>query len=357
MNLPKHLQEKLGYNVIHQQLNDYCVSELGKSRVSKIRFSNDSTQVQAWINQVSEFLQLIRQGHAPPLGSVSDISDIIDRAEVKGNWISGEELYKILKNITAARELSQFIFENTEPGTSLTRFQVRFDELKPLELRLTKSVDEEGNLLDSASSELKSIRQKIRTEEGSLRKKVNTIFRQAKSDGHIPEGGSISVRDGRMVIPVNAASKRQIQGFVHDESSNGSIVFLEPSLVLEANNAIRELQIAESREIHRILLELTRFIGEYSESLRNSIDYLGEIDFLWAKAKLARRLDGSKPEISGEKTILKNLRHPLLVMVAQSDDRQVIPHSLELSEKNRILLISGPNAGGKSVAMKSVGLC
>lgn len=356
MNVPDHVREKLGYNIIHDRLNEFCVSELGKIRAERVQFSTDHIEIQAWLDQVAELLQIILEGNLPPLGSVNDITDILARARVAGNWITGDELHKILTNLTVTRELSAFIFSHSDQDSSLSSFRVGFDELKPLELRLSKTVDEDGHVLDGASSELKSIRRKIRVEEGVLRKKINSVYRQAKTDGFIPEGSTVSVRDGRMVIPVKAANKRQLQGFVHDESANGNIVFMEPAVVLEANNVIRELQIAEAREIHRILLEITGIIAQQLEQLTESTLYLGELDFLVARAKLARSLEATRPRIDDEQMLLKNLRHPLLLLVSREDDREVVAHSLELNREKHILLISGPNAGGKSVAMKSVGL-
>lgn len=356
MNLPNQVKEKLGYNHIHDKLREYCLSEPGQKKTDRISFSNKFSEVKLWLKQVTDFRQIINEGDSPSMHGATDITDILERSAVEGNWISAEELYRVYNNLSVARILSDFIFANTDQSSSLSVFRIKFDDLKPLESRLGKSVAEEGNVLDSASPELNRIRRKIQAEEGVLRKKVNTIYRKAKSDGLVPDGATISVRDGRMVIPVMAASKRQIQGFIHDESATGNIVFLEPAVVLEANNAIRELQIAESREIHRILLELTSRVRENLESIRTTIDFIGELDFLWAKVKLANMLKAWEPDLSKQDADIRNLRHPLLLMVSQSDDRVVVPHSIELNDKNRIMLISGPNAGGKSVAMKSVGL-
>ena len=356
MNLPDLLKAKLGYDILQQKLQDLCATELGRSQAVKIKFSSKFDEVQLWLNQVAEFQEIIAEESLPALGNVIDITEFLERAKIKGNWLPGNELYQVLISLTISRELSNFIFSKTDNNSSLGNFRISFDELKPLDLLLTKSVDEEGRLLDSASPELKAIRRKIRAEEGVLRKKVETIYRQAKSNGMVPDGATISVRDGRLVIPINAANKRQIQGFVHDESSNGSIVFLEPALVLEANNILRELQIAESREIQRVLLELTALIAQHFTGLKTANHFLGEIDFLWARAKLARLLDARKPDLSSQEADLKSLRHPLLILVAQTDQRSVVPHSLAFAADNRIIVISGPNAGGKSVAMKSVGL-
>ena len=213
MNLPDQLKEKLGHNIIQQRLLALCASELGKEHAEHINFSNKLNEVELWLNQTKEFLQIISEGNVPPLGNVVNLSEILERAVIKGNWLAGEELYKVLISLSTSRELSQFIFAKTNEKTSLDEFRQSFDDLRPVELRLSKSIDEEGRLLDSASTELKSIRRKISSEEGALRKKVDSIYRQAKANGMVPEGASISVRDGRLVIPVNAANKRQIQGF------------------------------------------------------------------------------------------------------------------------------------------------
>ncbi|MEN8248378.1 MAG: Smr/MutS family protein [Bacteroidota bacterium] len=354
MIYPDSIEEKLGFDRIKDQLSNYCVSDLGKSLVKEIKFETGKSRIQKKINQVAEFQQLIAHGDVPAIGSVTDISESVEKSLIKNNWLSGLELYKILLNLSSAIELSNYLLKVSDEFPSLKTLIPYLVDLNDLNNRLRKSVAEEGAILDSASKELKTIRNRIASEEGRLRKTLNTIFRKAKSEGYVPEGATISLREGRMVIPVTASFKRQIQGFIHDESASGNIVFLEPAAVLDSNNTIRELTLAESREIKRILVELTALVSESSTELSNANDFLATVDMLWAKVKLANRLDANQPEIK-EYIDIKVLKHPLLIL-SKDKERKVVPHDIYLDTKERIMLVSGPNAGGKSVVLKSFGL-
>jgi len=301
MIYPESIEEKLGFDVIRQRILGYCVSDLGRKLVEEIGFETKSEIINPLLNQVNDFTQLITQGEIPPLGSITDISPYLEKSVVKGNWLNGTEFYEILINVSSALQLADYIGNVSAEYNSLLHLKPEIAGLSALDKQLMKSVDKKGMVLSSASSDLKSIRQKMLSEEGTLRKKVNTIFKKAKSDGHVPDGATIGVRDGRMVIPVIAASKKQIQGFVHDESATGNIVFLEPANVLDSNNKIRELQIAEAREIRKILVDLTENVALHKFELELANNFLGSIDQLWAKAKLSIALGAAKPQLSTKK--------------------------------------------------------
>ena len=356
MIYPESIEEKLGFDVIRQRVLGYCVSELGKKLVSEIIFKSDIAEINTLLRQVDDFGQLITQGEIPPIGYITDIHPYLKKSVIKGNWLNGIEFYEILCNVSSALQLADYIGSIRTEYPTLLSLQPEISGLSSLEKQLLISIDKDGIVLSTASHDLKSIRQKMLSEEGALRKKVNTIFKKAKSDGYIPEGATIGLRDGRMVIPVVAASKRQIQGFVHDESAAGNIVFLEPAAILDSNNKIRELQIAEAREIRRILVELTEHVAIHQAELGLANIFLAEIDQLWAKAKLGIALGANKPQLSSKKMAIKELRHPLLILSDQDKNREVIAHNISLDKGKHIMLISGPNAGGKSVALKSVGL-
>jgi DNA mismatch repair protein MutS2 len=356
MIYPESIEEKLGFDVIRQRILGYCVSDLGRKLVAEIGFETKSEIINPLLNQVNDFTQLITQGEIPALGSITDIYPYLKKSIVKGNWLNGTELYEILNNVSSALQLADYIGTVSADYISLLHLKPEIAGLSPIDKQLMKSIDKDGMVLSSASSDLKSIRQKMLSEEGTLRKKVNTIFKKAKSDGHVPDGATIGVRDGRMVIPVIAASKRQIQGFVHDESATGNIVFLEPANVLDSNNKIRELQIAEAREIRKILVDLTENVALHQLELELANNFLGRMDQLWAKAKLSIALGAAKAQLSAKKMELKELRHPLLILSDSDKSRKVISHDIALNDDQHIMLISGPNAGGKSVALKSVGL-
>lgn len=356
MIYPENIEEKLGFDVIRKRLADLCISDLGRTLVSELSFLIDITTIISLLDQIHDFSRLLKEGSLPETGNFSDVSSFLDKSSIQDNWLSGEALFSILTNITSANNLAEFLRNASTEYPSLKPLKPDISGLVTLEKKLLKSIDRDGTILDTASSALKTIRKNIISEEGSLRKKVNAIFKQAKSSGYIPDGASIAVRDGRMVIPVKAVSKRQVQGFIHDESATGNIVFLEPAIALDSNNKIRELQIAEAREIKRILLELTNEVSQHRDALERANSFLAGIDLLWAKAKLASILGANKPQLSDDKMELREIYHPILILTASDQKRKVVPHDIILTREERIMIISGPNAGGKSVALKSVGL-
>ncbi len=356
MIYPDTIEAKLGFDVIRQRLAGYCSSALGRNEVAAVKFRTEVDEIKSLLAQVEDFKQLLDLGEVPPLGTVTDISESIRKSSIKGNWLSGEELYAVYRNIASALALASFIDKVAAAYVSLATLRPEIKVLGGLAERLQRAVAEEGTVLSSASPELKKIRQQITSEESKLRQSINRIFRQAKADGLVPEGASIGVRDGRLVMPVIAASKRQVQGFVHDESATGNTVFMEPAAVLEANNKIRELHFAEARAVRAVLTKLTGQVAGYAGALHAACTFLGKMDFLWAKARLARELQAANPQISREGMNLQELRHPLLAGQGALSQRQVVPHTITLDPATRIMLISGPNAGGKSVALKSVGL-
>ncbi|MEL7005903.1 MAG: MutS2/Smr-associated SH3 domain-containing protein, partial [Bacteroidota bacterium] len=210
---------------------------------------------------------------------------------------------------------------------------------------------------DNASPELADIRKNIKIKHAKVRRSLESIYKSAVKEGFVPEGSTITVRDGRMVVPLNAEHKRRIRGFVHDESSTGQTVFLEPAEVLDGNNEIRELEYAEKREVVKILMQLTDSIRRNREPLSKAYQFLGIIDFIRAKAKLAMELESSLPKLKDNPKLLwDDARHPILFLSHQKLDKKVVPLNIELSDEQRILIISGPNAGGKSVCLKTVGL-
>ena len=356
MLYPKTIEEKLGFDIIRERLTSYCISDLGKKLVEDLHFQTESAKINKRLTQGNEFVQLLSEGNVPGLGPITDISGDIEKSRVEGNWLAAKDLYNVFVNIASALSMADFINKFNTDYPSIGQILPELGNLKSLEKRLAASIDIEGAVLNSASVELKRVRKDIISEQGGLRKVVDTIFKKAKADGLVPEGASIGVREGRMVIPVIASNKKQIQGFIHDESATGSTVFLEPTAILDSNNKIRELQISESREIHKILIELTSQVREHQTELGDANVFLANIDLLWSKAKLAKAIDASMPEIVSSDIELKELRHPLLSLSSNNQNRSVVSHDVTLSEETRILMISGPNAGGKSVALKSIGL-
>lgn len=354
MIYPDSIEEKLGFDKIKAYLSNNCVSELGKSLVKGIGYEVDRTIINQKLSQVGDYRQLVAHGEIPSLGNISDVSDLIGKSKIKDNWLSALDLYKILLNLSSAIEMSSYLSKESDEYPSLKPLIPYLSDVVELRNRLLKSVAEEGIILDSASKELKKIRNGIASEEGRLRKKLNSIYKKAKADGYIPEGATIGVREGRMVIPVTSSYKNQVQGFVHDESASGNIVYMEPTVVLDSNNTIRALKIAERREIKKVLVELTSLINDNSVELTSANEFLAIIDLISAKVKLANSIDANMPELD-KVVAINELRHPLLVL-SKAKDRKVVPHNINLDADERLMLVSGPNAGGKSVVLKSFGL-
>ncbi len=353
MHYPDNIEEKLGFDRIRAWLADACLSEQGKASIAALAFSHDRQHLADELRQVDTFAGLLRGGDLPAAeDTLTDISNLYEQAGKPGGRLDVEELYRIYVVLATARQWTVYLKEKAAdlpvPDT--------VKELVELEKVLGRSVSANGQVPDTASKELRQLRQQRLSEEGGLRKKVEQVFRQASKQGYVPEGATVGVRNGRMVIPVSAAYKRHVPGFIHDESASGSIVFLEPAAVLEANNRIVELQLAEKREIGRILQELTTRVGGQLAAIKAANEWLAAIDLLRAKARLAITLEANLPALAEDGMDLPRLRHPLLVLGAGKQKRQVVPHHITLDRQERIMLISGPNAGGKSVALKSVGL-
>lgn len=358
MIYPDSIEQKLGFDGVREVLSSYCHSELGKKFVARMKPSFDFDQVKQWLLQTAEIKQAIEQGIMPALNPFFDVQDALKQAEIEGAVLASEQLHQVYQTLSAAFTLWLFVNElEDEDFAELKTLHHKVEFPKPLLLRFEKIFEPDGEIKDSASKELKEVRTNYRIEEGRLRSIVQKAFKQAQKDGFVPDGSTISVREDRIVIPINAANKRHLKGFVHDESASGSIVYMEPVESLETNNKLRELQLAERREIHRILWELTSQLHDELVNVRSSVLFVSIVDFVWAKAKLAQTLGASIPELEKEGSIqLVNARHPQLVMSFAKDDREVVPLSIALDSRNHLLLISGPNAGGKSVALKTLGV-
>jgi len=358
MIYPDLIEQKLGFETVRQSLLSYCHSPLGEQFVHRMKPSFKFSQVKQWLLQVNELKLAIEQGFVPSVNEFFDVNSILKQAEIEGTVLDTESLYQVQQTLSAAIVFIEFINELSIDGyPELKKLIYKTEFPQVLLKRLNEVFDNDGKIKDNASKALKDIRLSYRIEEGRLRSIIQKAFKNAQKEGIVPEGSSISIRDNRMVIPVNASNKRHINGYIHDESATGTIVYIEPVESLEANNKIRELELAERREIHRILSELTLLLWHNIEQAKSSVIFIGVMDFVWAKAKFAILLQANVPKLVGHTFIkLDNARHPQLVLAFAKENRKVIPLSVKLTELNHLLLISGPNAGGKSVALKTVGV-
>lgn len=361
MLYPKNLEQKLGFDKIREHLSDLCISSLGRSYVNKIRFSDNFEQIDKWIRQTAEFKLILQLESSFPEQNYLDVSEALSRASIEGAFLNEEEFFDIKVSLHTILQILHF-FKNKEEGfyPTLQNLVRDIDVDKSILHEIDKILDERGKVRDNASPELADIRRRLQSEQSELRRTLERIFKTAKNSGWITDEMSVTIRNGRMVIPVLSEHKRKMKGFVHDESATGQMAFVEPAEVLEANNEIRELEIRERREIVKILAKLTEFIRPHVPNLRKAYTFLGLIDFMRAKARFALKIDATSPLLVDNQIVEWQMaKHPLLVLAFQKlrdENKKVVPLEVKLNKETRILLVSGPNAGGKSVMLKTIGL-
>ena len=355
---PQDIEEKLGIDQIFSLVEKKCKSAGGASFLKKVKPSARKEDIERWLTQTNEMLQILSSGESLPSRDFQDLADFLKKIKVKGTFLNGED-FSILKSLlTMLYEWTQFLKKHQQEYPELCRLTYGFIADKTLINEINGIVDERGEVRDQASPELAAIRSLLLKQEKAVRQVINKIFKKAIQDKLTDEDAGVTIRDGRLVIPVKAEHKRRIQGFVHDESATGQTVYLEPTEALQLNNEVRELQYREKREIAKILTQLTDQVREAMTDLEQGDFFLSLLDFIHAKAVFARDVEGIQPEVSHLPMLSwDQARHPLLWLAHQDSEKPTIPLSLKIDRQtNRILVISGPNAGGKSVALKTVGL-
>jgi DNA mismatch repair protein MutS2 len=358
MLYPNTIEQKLGFDKLRELLKEACISPLGRSFVEKIRFSDNFGMVEKLVSQTAEMKRVMEIGEDFPSQNYLDATPYLKRAAIEGMLLTLEEFSDLKASLQTIRLCLRF-FENQEPESFplLSEYAktVRVD--RAITDSIDKIIDDRGQIRDTASPELSRIRKRLISEQAGIRKKLDTMLRTAKNSGWISEDVSLTVRNGRRVIPLAAEHKRKLKGFIHDESSTGQTVFIEPTDVFESNNEIRELEYEERREINRILMHLTDQLRPFVPDLQKAYSFLGLMDFLRAKAKIAMQMNATNPTFINKQVVdWKEARHPLLHLSFQKQGKKVVPLNIELHDKQRILIVSGPNAGGKSVSLKTVGL-
>lgn len=357
MLYPKNLEEKINFVKIRELLKEECSSSLGADFVDKMAFSKDVRLVSRLLDQTEEFRQILVSGEIFPGSNFINITPYLEKAKIEGTFLYEEDFHEIKLTLLTLSGCVTFLKQHEANYPNLFQLLgiVALDNvlLKAIE----RVIDEKGKLRDNASKELSLIRSQIIYEENRLRKVLDRIFRDARSKGLTPEDASITIRGGRMVIPVLAENKRKIKGFIHDESATGQTVFLEPAEVLDINNELKDLAYMERREIQRILTQLTDTLRPYIQELRKACQFLGLIDFIRAKAKFAIKTNSSRPVLEKSRQLeWFNARHPLLEFALKQTGKQIVPLTISLDHNRRLLIISGPNAGGKSVTLKTTAM-
>ena len=358
MLYPNTIEQKLGFDRLREWLKDACISPLGQAFVEKIRFSDNFGLVEKLVSQTAEMKEILEIGENFPSQNYIDATPYLKRASIEGMLLTQSEFSDLKVSLETIRLCIRFFaHQEADAYPLLGEYSKNVRVEKAITDAIERIIDDRGQIRDSASMELSRIRKRLISEQSGIRKKLDSMLRSAKSSGWVSEEVSLTVRNGRMVIPVAAEHKRKLKGFIHDESATGQTVFIEPTDVFESNNEIRELEYEERREINRILLQLTDQLRPFVPDLQKAYQFLGLMDFLRAKAKLAREMNAINPPFTNRQFIQWNeARHPLLHLSFQKQGKKVIPLTIELQEKQRILIVSGPNAGGKSVALKTVGL-
>jgi DNA mismatch repair protein MutS2 len=354
---PENFEHKIGFDRIRELVKSKCLSEHGKHKFDLAAFSSTHKIIQTRLNETYEFL-IINKEEDFPLGYFADVSEPLSRIRIEGSHLDLQEVFDLRRSLDTIRAILNFFKkEKHKKYVNLSALCNQVKYFPFISERIDKILAKNGKLKDNASRELIRIRQAIYLKHTAVTKILGNILKSARAEGIVDKEAEVSIRNGRPVIPVNAAFKRRVRGIIHDESATGKTSFVEPAEAVELNNEIKELEYAEKREIIRILTLLADDLRPYIDDLLRENDFLASIDFIRAKALFADEIGAILPELSDERMISwKNAVHPLLLLSHRKDKKEVVPLTIDLNAKQRILLISGPNAGGKSVCLKTVGL-
>ena len=374
MTYPDNFEQKIGFNEIRNMLRQQCLSPLGKEQVDNMAFSSDAEQVNEWLGQVREFRRLMEEVEDFPLQYFYDVRASIQRTRVENTHLEEDELFDLRRSLKTIADIVAILNHSDEddahaeqedgwrrekkyPYPALHRLAEDVMTFPQLIQRIDQILDKFGKIRDNATPELLQIRRELARTEGSISRTLYSILRSAQSEGVVEKDVTPTLRDGRLVIPVVPTLKRKIRGIVHDESATGRTVFIEPAEVVEANNRVRELEGEERKEIIRILTAFTDKVRPHAKEILDSYRFLAVIDLIQAKRKVADTFKAIEPEVEAHPHIdwIRAI-HPLLQLSLEKKQEKAVPLDIQLTRDKRILIISGPNAGGKSVCLKTVGL-
>ena len=370
MIYPQNFEQKIGFNQIRDLLKAKCLSTLGEERVDGMAFSDNFGDIERRLEQTMEFVRIIQEEDSFPDQYFFDVRASLRRIRIEGLYLDEQEVFDLRRSLETIRDIVSFL-QQTEKDENEDDIQKNGKSPYPAlhELagdilvfpqiisRINSILDKFGKIKDNASAELLRIRRELAATAGNISRSLNSILRNAQAEGYVDKDITPTMRDGRLVIPVAPGMKRKIKGIIHDESATGKTLFIEPAEVVEANNRIRELEGEERREIIQILTGLSTEIRPQIPAILQSYEFLAEIDFIRAKALFGLEIKGTKPSLEDQQRIdWSEAVHPLLRMSLERHGKKVVPLDIDLNATRRILLISGPNAGGKSVCLKTVGL-
>jgi len=356
MIYPQNSLQKLSFDDIKNSIKNYCISEMGRGMVDKMQFMSNYDQINKFLRQTNEFKNIIENDQPLPIQSFFDIKKLAEKARIEGTFLSEDEVFQIYSSLQTVFAVIKYFADREGQYPNL---EALFEHL-PIEKNILKHIeaviDVKGKIKPNASRLLSDITTAISKAEQEARKKIDQIYKNAQQNNWVADG-SLTVREGRICIPILAENKRKLKGFVHDESSSGQTVFIEPEEVFGLNNKIRDLEFDKRREIIRILTELTNQLRPYVPILLSYHGFLTKLDFVRAKALFSIKIEAEMPILLNETRLkLINAKHPLLMLNHKDVGKSVVLLNVHLDDSVRVLLVSGPNAGGKSVAMKTVGL-
>jgi DNA mismatch repair protein MutS2 len=355
---PVNFEQKIGFDTIRQMLKEACLSEPGRYLVDEIKPAYRLKTIAHTLGQTEELRQILLFELHFPSQDYIDMSAELNRITTEGSYIEPDAMLDLKLSLNTI--LSLLSFAQTERERSYPLLKELASDIfidSGIIIRINQTVNEKGLIRDDASTELSRIRKAIISKQGTIQNRISKSLASAKREGWAQSNAEIVIRNGRLVIPLPAVNKRKIKGFIHDESATGQTVYIEPAEIFEINNDIRELEYAEKREIIRILVAFADFLRPFIQDLLIAYQFLGKVDFLRAKAKIALEFGGVMPLLSSNPSInWMDARHPLLFLSHQAQKKIIEPLNIVLNAEERILIISGPNAGGKSVCLKTVGL-
>ena len=358
MIYPSDFENKIGFKAIRGHLNELCISEMGKEFVGKMCFCTDVDEIRTYLRLIQDFETLMQDGVPFPVRDYNDLREEFHHLAIDGTVISLESMFALKPTLSALSYI--FKFFKSEASDKVPYLKALAEGISidnHIFTEINRLIDDKGEIPDNASAELAEIRRDIRRKQSSIDHRMHKILVEAKNSGWTDSTAEMTIRDGRPVIPVRAADKRELRGFIHDESATGQTVYIEPAEIFETNNEIKELEYAERREINKILLAFTKILRPEIPNLTMAWRLLGLLDFIRAKAMLAHEYNCVIPELTDEPMFdWIEARHPLLEQKLKGQGKRITPLDLKLGDNNRILVISGPNAGGKSVCLKTIGL-
>lgn len=363
MIYPSDFESKIGFDRIRHKLREMCSTRLAREEVDHMQFSSEYSYIRHRLSLVTEMLTIREEGQPFPPSGIQDVVGYLVEIKAQGSFMSGERLAKLVSNLDAMAEVDRFFNEQEDERSNATRFPElwkEFSEVKgfnELTRAISEAINRYGEVKDTASPELYDIRQQIRAATGSMQRAMKRVLESAISKGIVDRDATPSIRDGRMVIPIQAGNKYSLNGIIHDESATGKTVYIEPAEVVEAGNRMRQLEMDERREVAKVLIRIADVIRPRIDDIIFGCHKLGSAEFINVLAEYAVEIDAQMPNLENNTEIeWYHAVHPGLLLTLRAQGREVVPLNIHLSESQRILIISGPNAGGKSICLKTVAI-